>query len=201
MTDSSSVLQRGSMRILSPTPPNNNSARATMASTRDLIVQSFQRIENLLETINTISSEAKFNALKQILELRVDFPNEKIQTIIELTLSSDNSNDLDEWIGWMKSRLAYFMNDCETKCNLFVQGNNSIEYRSSTNEGLYSIGFQVDEERLKTHRSFSHCLNQFLDQCNSYSNRGESTKISHKLISIHDWKLQQMQRKSQRLTN
>ena len=201
MNNSSSVLQRGSMRILSPTPPNNNSARATMASTRDLIVRSFQRIDNLLETINTISAEDKFNALKQILELKINFPNENIQTIIDFTLSSDNSNELDEWIGWMKSRLAYFMNDCETKCKLFVQGNNSIEYRSSKNEGVYSIGFQVDEESLKTHRYFSHCLNQFLDQCNSYSNLGESMKISHELISINDWKLQQMQPKPQRLIN
>ncbi|CAF3835210.1 unnamed protein product [Rotaria magnacalcarata] len=70
MNNSSTVLQRGSMRILSPTPPHNNSARATIASTRDLIVQYFQRIENLLETINTISSEDKFNALKRILELK-----------------------------------------------------------------------------------------------------------------------------------
>ncbi|CAF4766331.1 unnamed protein product, partial [Rotaria socialis] len=152
MNNSSSILQRGSMRILSPTPPHNNSARATMASNRDLIVQSFQRIENLLETINTISSEDKFNALKRILELKVNFPIEKIQTIIECTLSTDNPNELDEWIGWMKSRLAYFINDCETKCNLFVQRNNSIEYQSSKNEGVYSIGFEIDEERLKTHR-------------------------------------------------
>ncbi|CAF1158592.1 unnamed protein product [Rotaria magnacalcarata] len=201
MNNSSTVLQRGSMRILSPTPPHNNSARATIASTRDLIVQYFQRIENLLETINTISSEDKFNALKRILELKVNFPIEKIQTIIECTLSTDNSNELDEWIGWMKSRLAYFMNDCETKCNLFVQTNNSIEYRSSKNEGVYSIGFEVDEERLKTNRSFSHCLNRFLDQCNLYSNRRESMKISHKLISIHDWKLEQMLRNPQRLKN
>jgi hypothetical protein len=197
MNNSSFVLQRGSMRILSPTPPNHNSARATMTSTRDLIVRSFQRIENLLETLNTISSEDKFNALKQILELKVNFPNENIQTIIEFKLSSDNANTLDEWIGWMKSRLAYFMNDLETKCHLFVQTNNSIEYQPSTNEGVYSIGFEVDEERLKTHSSFSHCLNQFLDQCNSYSNRGESMKISHKLISIHDRKLQQKATKKQ----
>ena len=182
------------MRILSPTPPNHNSARATMASTRDVIVRSFQRIANLLETTNTMSSEDKFIALKRILELKVDFPNENIQTIIELTLSSESSNELDEWIGWMKSRLAYFMNDCETRCDLFVQGNNSIDYRSSKNEGVYSMGFEVDEERLRTHRSFSHCLNQFLDQCNSYSNRGETMKISHKLMSVHDWKLQQRQR-------
>ena len=193
INDSSSIFQRGSMRILSPTPPHDNSARATMVSTRDIIVRSFQHVENLLETINTVSSEDKFNALKQILELKVNFPTDKIQAIIEFTLSTANANELDEWIGWMKSRLAYFMNDCESKCNLFVQGSNSIEYRSSKNEGIYCIGFEVDDERLKTHRSFPYCLDRFLLQCNSYSNRRESMKISHKLISVQDWKLQPIQ--------
>ena len=189
------------MRILSPTPPNNNSARSTTASTRDLIVRSFQRIDNLLEAIDTTSSAAKVNALKQILELKVTFPDERIRSVIEFTLSCDDSNELDEWIGWMKSRLAYFMNECETKCHLFIQGCNSIEYRSTQNEGVYSIGVDVEEGNLKTHRYFPPCLNQFLDQCNSYPNRGESSKISHQLISVHDWRLQRQQRKSHRFEN
>jgi hypothetical protein len=98
----------------------------------------------------------------------------------------------------MKSRLAHFMNDCEEECHLSIQTQNSIEYRSKNTEAFYSIGFQVDEQTLSHQRNFYYWLNQFLDQFNSYPNRKETMKISHKLISIHDWKLERMQPKPQR---
>jgi len=157
-----------------------------------------QRVVELLDKINTITYEDKSNALKQILELNNDFPNAKIQSLIQLTLSCENEHELDEWIGWMKSRLAHFLNDCEEECHLSIQTQNSIEYRSKNTEAFYSIGFQLDEQTLNNHRNFNYLLNQFLDQFNLYPNRKETMKISYKLISKHDWKLERMQPKPQR---
>jgi poly(A) polymerase Pap1 len=194
----SSVHSRGSMRIISPSPPFNNTGRSTINSTRDLILQGFERVVELLDKINTITYEDKSNALKQILELNNDFPNAKIQSLVQLTLSCENEHELDEWIGWMKSRLAHFLNDCEEECHLSIQTQNSIEYRSKNTEAFYSIGFQLDEQTLNNHRNFNYLLNQFLDQFNLYPNRKETMKISYKLISIHDWKLERMQPKPQR---
>jgi hypothetical protein len=186
------------MRIMSPSPPFHNSARSTTKSTRDLITQGFQNVVELLDRINTITCEDKSNALKRILELTNDFPNEKIKSLVQLTLSSENTNELDEWIGWMKSRLARFFDDCENKCHLSIQTQSSIEYSSNNIEAVYSIGFQIDEQTLSQHRNFSNWLNKFIDQFNLYPNRKETMKISHKLISVHDWKLERMQPKPQR---
>ncbi|CAF4590867.1 unnamed protein product, partial [Rotaria sp. Silwood2] len=158
----------------------------------------FQRVLQLLDTINTITCEDKSNALKQILELNNDFPNEKIKSLVQLTLSSENNYELDEWIGWMKSRLAHFINDCEEECHLIIQTQNLIEYRSNNTEAFYSIAFQLDPQTLIQHRNFSNCLKKFLDQFNLCPNRKESMKISYKIISTHDWKLERMQAKPQR---
>jgi len=133
------------------------------------------------------------------LELNNYFPNEKIKSIVQLTLSCESDSELDEWIGWMKSRLAHFLNDCEEECHLTIQTQNSIEYRSKNTEALYSIGFQVDEQTLGHHRNFYYCLNKFIDQFNLYPNRKETMKVSYKLISIHDWKLERMAPKPQRI--
>jgi poly(A) polymerase len=197
-SEKSSVHNRGSMRIISPSPPFNNTGRSTINSTRDLIIQGFQRVTQLLDTVNTITTEYKLNALKQILELNNEFPSEKIQSILQLTLSGETSDELDEWIGWMKSRLAHFLNDCENECRLVIQTQSSMEYRSNNVEVCYSIGFQVDEQALNQHRNFHYCLNKFLDQFKLCPNRTDTMKISHKLISIHDWKLERMQPKAQR---
>jgi poly(A) polymerase Pap1 len=194
----SSAQNRGAMGILSPSPPFNNTGRSTFDSTRDLIVQGFQRVVELLDQINTSTSEDKANALKQILELNNDFPNSKIKSLVQLTLSCESEHELDEWIGWMKSRLAYFLNDCEEKCHLSFQTQNTTEHRSKNAEAFYSIGFQLNEETLNHHQTFNNRLNKFLDQFNLYPNRKETMKVSHKLISIHDWKLEQMQPKPQR---
>jgi poly(A) polymerase Pap1 len=193
-----SVHNRGSMRILSPNLPFNNTGRSTLNSTRDLIIQGFQRVVQLLDTTNTITTEDKSNALKQILQLSNDFPNENIKSIVQFTLSCENSNELDEWTGWMKSRLAHFLNDCEEECHLLIQTQSSIEYRPNNTEAIYSIGFQHDEQTLNNHRNFHYCLNKFIDQFNSCPNRKETMKVSHKLTSIHDWKLERMQPKPQR---
>jgi poly(A) polymerase Pap1 len=187
------------MRIISPTSPFNNTGRTTVNSTRDLIIQGFQRVVQLLETNNTITSQDKSNALKQILELTNDFPNEKIKSLIQFTFSSETSNELDEWIGWMKSRLAHFLNDCEEECHLIIQTQTSIEYRANNTEAIYSIGYQIDEQTLNQHRNFHYCLNKFIDQFNLCPNRKETMKVSYKLISIHDWKLERMEPKPQRL--
>ncbi|CAF1596974.1 unnamed protein product, partial [Rotaria sp. Silwood1] len=188
LLEKSSVHNRGSMRIISPSPPYNNTGRATINSTRDLIIQGFQRVLQLLDTINTISPEDKLNALKEILELNNDFPNEKVKSLVQLTFSSENSNELDEWIGWMKSRLAYFVNACEKECHLVIQTQSSIEYKSNNTEALYSIGFQLDPQTLIQHQNFSNCLKKFVDQFDLCLNRKESMKISYKIFSIHDWK-------------
>jgi poly(A) polymerase Pap1 len=194
----SSAHNRGSMRIISPSPPFNNTGRSTINSTRDLIVQGFKRVVELLDKVNTVTCEDKTNALKQILELDNDFPNEKFKSIVQLTLTCENDHELNEWLGWMKSRLAHFMNDCEEECHLSIQTQNSIEYRSKNTEAFYSIGFQVDEQTLSHQRNFNYCLNKFLDQFNLCPNRKETMKISYKLISTDDWKLEQMQPKPQR---
>jgi poly(A) polymerase Pap1 len=186
------------MRIISPSPPFNNTGRSTTNCTRDLIIQGFQHVVELLDRINTITSEDKSNALKQILELSNDFPNETIKSLVQLTLSCENECDLDEWIGWMKSRLAHFINDCEEECHLSIQTQSTIEYRSKTSEAVYSIGFQLDEETLSHHRNFYYYLNKFIDQFKLCPNRKETMQVSYKLISIHDWKLERMQPKAQR---
>ncbi|CAF5138594.1 unnamed protein product [Rotaria sp. Silwood1] len=198
--EKSSVHNRDSMRIISPSPPYNNTGRSTINSMRDLIIQSFQRVLQLLDTINTISSEDKLNGLKQILELNNDFPNEKIKSLVQLTLSSENNNELDEWIGWMKSRLVHFINACERGCHLTIQTQSTIEYKSNNTEALYSIGFQLDPQTLIQNRNFSSCLKKFLDQFHLYSNQKKSMKFTYKIISIHDWELERMQPKSQRTT-
>ena len=90
-TAKSPAHSRGAMRIISPSPPFNNTGRSTIDSTRDLIVQGFQRVLQLLDTINTMTSEDKFHALQQILELKNDFPNETMRSVLQLTLSGANN--------------------------------------------------------------------------------------------------------------
>ena len=190
----SSAHNRGSMRIMLPSPPFNNTARSTTNSTRDLIVQGFQRVAELLNQVNE-----KVDVLKQILELNNDFPNHQIKSLIQLTLSSEDEQDLDHWVGWMKSRLAHFLNDCDDECHLSFQTQNTIERRSTSTEVSYSIGFQLDEQTLIQQRNFNHYLTKFLDQFNLCPNRKETMKISYRLVSVHDWKLERMQPKAQRV--
>ncbi|CAF0817431.1 unnamed protein product [Adineta ricciae] len=196
-----SVQNRGAMRIISPRPPYNNTARATMHSTRDLIVQGFQRVLSLLNSINTITVEDKLKALSHILQLSNEFPNEKVKTLLQLTLSGANTNELDEWIGWAKSRLAFFLNECESKCHLTFQTQNRIEYGTEKNQAIYSIGFPLDEVSLDIQRNFHYCLKRFLEQFDAYPNRKDTMTISHKLISAHDWKMERMQPKPPRTRN
>ncbi|CAF3602493.1 unnamed protein product [Rotaria sp. Silwood1] len=193
------VYHRGSMRIISPSPPFHNAARSTKRSTRDLIIQGFQRVVQLLDSINTITTEDKLNALKQILELNNDFPNEKTESIVQLTISSENTDEFDSWIGWIKSRLSFFFSECEEACHYTFQPQSTIEYQSNKNKALYAIAFQVDSTTLQQSRKFTDCLQKFINQVNSFLNRTKSMKFSHKIISIDDWKLERMKRKSQRI--
>ncbi|CAF1571061.1 unnamed protein product, partial [Rotaria sordida] len=96
-------------------------------------------------------------------------------------------------------RLVHFINDCEEECHLNIQTQNSIEYRLNNLEVFYSIAFQLDTETLNQNRNFSNCLKKFLDQLNLCPNRKETMKISYKIISTDDWKLERMQPKSQRI--
>ncbi|CAF4073889.1 unnamed protein product, partial [Rotaria sp. Silwood2] len=199
LSNKSSVHNRGSMRIISPSPPYNNTGRSTTNSTRDLIIQEFQCVLQLLDSVNIITCEDKMNALKQILELNNDFPNEKTKSLLQLTLSSENIHELDEWIGWIKSRLVRFVNDCEEECHLIIQTQCSIEYQSNNTEAFYSLAFQLDPQTLDQHQNFFRCLKKCLHQFNLYPNRKTSMKVSYKIVSIHDWKLERMQPKLQRI--
>jgi len=189
------VYQRGSMRILSPSPPFNNAARSTKKSTRHLIIQGFQRVVELIDSINRITTEDKSNALKQILELNNHFPNEKMESIVQLTVSTVNTEEFHSWMGWIKSRLLFFFSDCEEKCHYTFQPQNAIEYQSNKNEALYAIAFPFDSTILQQSRKFTVCLQKFIDQVNSFLNRTESMNFSLKIISIDDWKFERMKLK------
>ncbi|CAF1590721.1 unnamed protein product [Rotaria magnacalcarata] len=194
-----SVYQRGSMRIISPSPPFNNAARSTKKSTRDLIIQGFQHVIQLLDSISTFTTEDKLNALKQILELNNNFPNEKMESIVQLTISSENADELDSWIGWIKSHLSFFFSDCEEACHYTFQPQSAIEYQSNKSVALYAIAFQVDSIALKQSQKFITRLQKFTDQVNSFLNRTNSMKFSHQIISKDDWKHERMKLKSQRI--
>lgn len=197
-SQTSSVLNRGSMRIISPTSPFSNSARSTINSTRDLTVKGFQRVVDLLNPANNITSEEKIITLKQILELTNDFPNSEIKSLVQFTLTSENEQELDEWIGWMKSRLVYFLNDCEEQCRLTLQTQNTIDRRSQTTEAHYSIGFQLDQQTLMQQRNFTHCLTKFLTQFNLYPQRTDTMTISYRIMSVQDWQFERMQSQAER---
>lgn len=164
---------RGSMRILCPNSPYNNTSRSTINSTRDLIIQAFQTAQN--------------KTLKNILQLSNYFPDRKIQSILQLRLSGATLNELNQWIGYMKSRLAHFLTDCENDCKLFVQPNTTIEIRNQLLERFYSIGFEQNEQILSHHRDFYYSLNKFLEQFQIYPYRNETMKISYTLMSIKHW--------------
>ena len=193
------VLNRGAMRISSPCPPYNNTARVTFVSTRDLIVQGFQHVVDLLVEIDTSTPDGKIHAMQKILELENEFPMKKVQSLLELTLSSANPSELEEWIGWLRSRLAFFLNTCEERCRLSFQTQNTVEYRANHTEAVYSIGFFVDEKSLNQNQKFSNALKQFLEQFTLYPNLQESMKISHQIRSTFDWTLERTQPKSQRI--
>ncbi|CAF1366340.1 unnamed protein product [Rotaria sp. Silwood1] len=186
-SDQSSIDNRGSMRILCPSPPYNNTSRSTIDSTRDLIIQGFQNVHNIIE------KKLKYeDTLKEILQLSNHFPDKTIQAILQLKLSGKTNSELNQWIGYMKSRLAHFLNDCQNECNLFVQTQNNVEIRKQNLERFYSIGFQLNEQILSRHRQFYYCLNKFLEQFIICSFRSETMKISYKLMSIHDWNSERM---------
>jgi hypothetical protein len=172
---------RGSMRILCPNPPFNNTSRSTTDSTRYLIIQGFEN--------------AYGKPCKDILQLTNEFPDRTIQSIFQLTLSGQTIAELNQWIGYMKSRLAHFLTDCEDECDLFVQTDHQIERGKVPLERFYSIGFQLNEQILSRHREFYYCLNKFLDQFKICSFRSKTMKISYKLMSLHQWKSERMQRK------
>ena len=185
---SSSTDYRGSMRILSPSPPFNNTARSTINSTRYLIIQGFQHAHQIIEK----KTKPYEDILTDILRLAKQFPDKTIQSIIQLRLSGQNVNELNQWIGYMKSRLAHFITDCEDECNLFVQTDNTVEQRNNDLERFYSIGFQFNENMLSCHQEFYYYFNKFLNQFRICSFRTETMQISYKLMSIHDWNIERM---------
>ncbi|CAF4449197.1 unnamed protein product, partial [Adineta steineri] len=116
-----------------------------------------------------------------------------IQSILQLTLCGQTISELHQWVGYMKSRLAHFLTDCEEDCELFVQTDTKIEIRKKNLERYYSIGFQVNEQILSRHRQFYYSLNKFLDQFKLCSFRSDTMKFSYKLMSINDWNNQRTQ--------
>ena len=114
----------GSMHILCPSPPFQNSARSTTTSTRQLIVEAFQAVLPLLE-----QRISHVDRLAAILQLPNQFPHQSVQSVLQLKLSSQTVNELDQWIGWIKSRLARFLTACEDDCQLFVQTQAALESR------------------------------------------------------------------------
>jgi len=176
-----SLLNRGSMRIISPMPPFSNSARSTINSTRDLIVKGFQRVVDLLD---------QNNDLKQILELTNDFPSSQMKSLVELTFTCESEQqEFDEWIGWIKSRLIHFFNVCEKECNLTLQMQNTIHCAPQTTQAYYFIAFQFEQQILMQHRNFTRCLIKFLDQFNLYPQRKDTMTVSYRFISVQDWQL------------
>jgi poly(A) polymerase Pap1 len=198
-SSSTSIRNRGSMRILCSSPPYQNTARSTTDSTRDLIHQGFRRAHEILDTVNTITSDDQFNALKKILQMTSDFPNDKVRSLLQLTATATTISELHEWIGWIKSRLVYFLQDCEHECHLNVQTQNFMDISSKHIEASYSFGFSLDEQILMTYRQFPHYLTKFIDQCHSYSSRKDTMLLKYKFFTIHDWKMQYTQPKPQRI--
>ena len=171
---------RGAMRILCPSLPYNNTSRSTINSTRILIIQAFQN--------------AQEKSLEDLLHSTDQFPDQTIQSILQLTLSGETISELTQWIGYMKSRLAHFLTDCENDCDLFVQTDTKLEIRKNSFESFYSVGFQLNENVLSRHREFYYSLNRFLDQFKTYSLRSKTMKISYKLMSIKDWTSERLNR-------
>lgn len=170
------------MSILCPTPPYKNSARSIINSTRYLINQNFEIVENILKKILIHQDK-----LTEILRLLKNFPDKTIQSVLQLRLSGETMNELNQWIGYMKSRLGHFLNDCQYECNLFVQTNNSIKIQNENLESFYWICFQLNEQILCRHRQFCHCLNKFFDQLLTCPFRTDTMKISYKLMSVENW--------------
>ncbi|CAF4050962.1 unnamed protein product, partial [Rotaria magnacalcarata] len=184
-----SVDSRGSMRILCPSPPYINTSPSTINSTRQLIIQGFQNAQKILE--KNLKYEER---LKEILELSNNFPDKTIKSILQLKLSVKTLNELNQWTGYMKSRLGRFLNECQDECNLFVQTQNNLETRNDNLERFYSIGFQLDEQILSRHRKFYNSLNQFSEQFIICPFRTDTMKISYKLMSILDWNNEHMKK-------
>lgn len=165
---------RGAMQILCPSPPYDNSSRSTTRSTLQLIVQAIR--------------QAHDEETEAILDLTNEFPDPSIQSIIQLTLSGQNITELNQWIGYMKSRLAHFLTNCEDNCQLFVQTDHRVECRGNTLERLYSLGFQSKENAISRDQEFSQTLRKFLDQFIICPWRTKTMKLSYKLVSIKQWR-------------
>ena len=164
---------RGTMQILCPSPPYDNSSRSTTHSTQQLIIQAFR--------------QACDEENEMILDLVNEFPDSTIQSVLQLTLSGQNITELNQWIGYMKSRLAHFLTDCEENCQLFIQTDHRVESRGNALERFYSLGFQFNEKFISRHQEFYRALKKFLDQFIVCPWRTKTMKLSYKLVSIKQW--------------
>ena len=178
-------LNRGAMRILCPSPPFVNSSRSTIKSTRQLLIEAFQEVSILLG-----ASESNEECLRRILSLPGRFPHRSIQSIIQLRLSGRTLSELMQWIGWVKSRLARFLAECEDDCGLFVQTQHTVEFRGDPLERFYCIGFTDDVRVLSRHGPSKESLDRFFDQVRCCSYRTGTMKLSYKFLAIADWLLQ-----------
>lgn len=181
----SEFLNRGAMRILCPSPPFVNSSRSTIKSTRQLLIEAFQEVSTLI-----VTSESNEECLEKILFLPGHFPHRSIQSILQLRLSGRTLSELMQWIGWMKSRLARFLTECEDDCGLFVQTQHTVESRGDPLERFYCIGFTEDVRVLSRYGPSKESLDRFFDQLRFCAYRTGTMKFSYKFLTIADWFLQ-----------
>lgn len=170
-------LNHGAITIHCPTPPFSNSARSTIRSTVQLVVEAFQCGASLLTPANASS-------LRSLLDQSSIFPHARIRSALELRLSAKNTAELDAWLGWLRSRLARFLTDCENDCQLFVQSQPKMECRENELQRFYSIGFSTDANTLAKDRAFYHCLDDFLRQFHTCPYRTSTMLLSYKLIPM-----------------
>jgi len=163
-------INRGAMSIYCPTPPYPNSTRSTIRSTIDLFVEALK----------------KRSPIPCLLDQTSLFPHERIQSLIELRLLAKDLAELDAWTGWLKSRLARFLTDCENECQWFIQCQSKIEKRDKENERYFSIGFSQQATLLSKNRDFCRCLDYFLDKFRTCPYHTQTMQFFYKLISVSD---------------
>lgn len=185
------------MRIYCPSS-NDNSARTTIRSTQNLIVQSLEETSNLFETVNTTTTDEKYSALENVLKKNCFFPSGKARTLLELKIKAENQFDLLDWSSWVKSRLVPFFDDLNMECNLNIEPSNKLERRTDPNEIFYLLAFQTEQEDFATKNNFQAALKKFFGQSLAFKSRNKSMDLTHRLVSIEDWKLEQMKPKPAR---
>ncbi|CAF0892392.1 unnamed protein product [Didymodactylos carnosus] len=135
------------------------------------------------------------------------FPHSKCLygSILQLKLTAHNLLELGEWIGWTKSRLPRFLNDCDNEYQLYIQTKNQFDLSRNESDvdasyvATYLFAFAEACENLSRNRAFYYCLNSFIDQFTLCPYRTPTMKLSYKLISRHDWAMENQRPLPQRI--